>query len=117
MKGAGIFLLSILLLAAVPAAGEGISAGQISGDYAELRTADVWTGPCFANGEVGLTGNDALMAWRIRKGTWNSVALDGLSVVAVVHARSTLGDPYSDPFRMRQVHVLRRRRRGPRRRK
>ncbi len=98
MKGAGIFLLSILLVAAVPAAGEGINTGQISGDYAELRTADVWTGPCFANGEVGLTGNDALMAWRIRKGTWNAVALDGLSVVAAVHARSTLGDPYSDPL-------------------
>lgn len=106
MKSAGIFLLSILLLAAVPAAAEGISTGQISGDYAELRTADVWTGPCFANGEVGLTGNDALMAWRIRKGTWNAVALDGLSVMAVVHARSTLGDPYSNPLPAQAVLLV-----------
>ena len=33
-------------------------AAQISGDYLETRSADVYTGPCFANAEVGLTGND-----------------------------------------------------------
>ena len=55
---------------------------------------------------MGLTGNDALMAWRIRKGTWNAVALDGLSVMAVVHARSTLGDPYSNPLPAQAVLLV-----------
>jgi hypothetical protein len=30
---------------------------QISGEYVETRSADVYTGQCFANGEVNLVGN------------------------------------------------------------
>ncbi|OLE47236.1 MAG: hypothetical protein AUG46_07180 [Acidobacteria bacterium 13_1_20CM_3_58_11] len=36
---------------------------QIAGDYLESRSADVYTGQCFANGEVGLTGDEAILAW------------------------------------------------------
>ena len=79
---------------------------QIHGDYIEVRTADVYTGPCFANGEVGLTGHDAVLAWRIEKGAWEGVALDALSVVAVVRASSTLGDPYSDPLPAKAVMIV-----------
>ncbi len=79
---------------------------QIRGDYIEVRTADVYTGPCFANGEVGLTGHDAVLAWRIEKGAWSGVALDGLSVVAVVRASSTLGDPYSNPLPAKAVMIV-----------
>ncbi len=79
---------------------------QIRGDYIEVRTADVYTGPCFANGEVGLTGHDAVLAWRIEKGAWEGVALDGLSVVAVVRANSTLGDPYSNPLPAKAVMIV-----------
>ena len=53
-------------------------AQQISGDYIESRSTDVYVAQCFANGEVGLTGNFALMAWHVDHGSWNSVALDGL---------------------------------------
>ena len=35
------------------------NAQQIAGDYVETRSADVWTGPCFANAEVGLAGDQA----------------------------------------------------------
>jgi hypothetical protein len=79
---------------------------QIRGDYIEVRTADVYTGPCFANGEVGLTGHDAVLGWRIEKGAWEGVALDGLSVVAVVRASSTLGDPYSNPLPAKAVMIV-----------
>ncbi len=79
---------------------------QISGDYVETRTSEVWTGPCFANGEVGLTGQQALMAWKIRKGNWDGVPLDSLSVVAVTKAKATLGDPYSDPFPANSVLII-----------
>ena len=86
----GTAIAAFMLLLAVPVvAGE--KAG-ISGDYVEIRTADVFTGPCFANGEVGLTGREAVLAWRVREGSWDGVRLDGLSVLAVVHAAETLGD-------------------------
>ena len=81
-------------------------AAQIYGDYVETRTSEVWTGPCFANGEVGLTGQQALMAWKVRKGSWDGVPLDSLSVVAVTKAKATLGDPYSDPFPAHSILII-----------
>ena len=47
------------------------TSAQVTGIYLESRTADVYTGPCFANGEVNLTGYEAVLAWRIEKGSWN----------------------------------------------
>ena len=32
------------------------TAGEISGDFLEARTCDVYTGPCFANSEIGVSG-------------------------------------------------------------
>jgi hypothetical protein len=65
---------------------------NVRGEYLEARTADVYTGPCFANGEVGQTGRLAVMGWHIRQGSFDGVNLDGLSVVGVVRAKETLGD-------------------------
>lgn len=79
---------------------------NITGDYLEVRTADVYTGPCFANAEVGLLGNEAMMAWRVREGGWQGVALTGLSVVAVVRASATLGDPYASPYPAKAVVIV-----------
>jgi hypothetical protein len=86
---------------AVPAA-----AAEIQGDYLETRSADVWTGPCFANGETGLVGREAIMAWRVDKGTWQGVSLDGLSVVGVVKASATLGDPFASPYPAKAVMIV-----------
>ncbi len=41
---------------------------EVSGEYVEARTADVYTGPCFANSEVQLVGNLAVFGWKIEKG-------------------------------------------------
>jgi len=71
------------------------SDARIVGDYLEVRTSDVYTGPCFANGEVGLTGKEAIAVWRIESGYYQGVALDGLAVVAVIKSETTLGDPYA----------------------
>ena len=46
-----------------------VAFAQVRGSYIETRTADVYTGQCFANGEVNLTGNEAIMAWQIDRGT------------------------------------------------
>jgi Protein of unknown function (DUF1326) len=81
-------------------------AQQISGDYIETRSADVYTGQCFANGEVNLVGNEAIMGWHVARGSWDGVALDGLNAVAVVRAKATLGDPYADPYPAKSVLVI-----------
>jgi hypothetical protein len=83
-----------LALIAAPA-----SAAGITGQYVEARTCDVWTGPCFANADFNLTGRNAVMAWRVEKGALDGVALDGLSVVAVVAAENTIGLAQSSPTR------------------
>ena len=87
--------------------GLSISAGAaIKGDYMEARSADVYTGPCIANSEVGLTGNEAILAWQVQEGSWKGVSLNGLSVVAVVKAQATLGDPYHTPYPAKSVLIL-----------
>src|SRR5438132_9412075 len=82
------------------------AAAKIAVDYLESRSADVYTGQCFANGEVGLTGDQAILAWHIRSGSWDGVKLDGFSVVAAVKANATLGDPYADPYPAKSVLIV-----------
>lgn len=108
MKLRNIILVSLLalLLPALAAGATVNNAAQITGKYIESRTADVYTGPCFANSEVNLTGQEAVLGWRVDKGTWGDVKLDGLSIVAVVRANSTLGDPYANPLPAKTVMIL-----------
>lgn len=91
------------------------SRAAIQGDYVEVRSADVYTGPCFANSQVGLEGNQAIMAWTVRQGTWRGVRLDGLSVVAVVKTQATLGDVDHNPYPATAVLILDARSSGPQR--
>jgi len=79
---------------------------QIYGQYMESRDADVYTGPCFANSEVNLAGHEALLAWHIQQGSWNNVALDGLSVVAVIRASGTLGDEYEGTLTAKALLIV-----------
>lgn len=86
-------------------AGDG-TAHNIYGNYVEARTADVYTGPCFANSEVGLVGNLAVFGWKVTKGSWQGVDLDGMSVVGVVRARHTLGDVYETAYPVKAVIIV-----------
>ena len=74
-----------------------LNAAGITGQYIEARTCDVWTGPCFANAEMNLGGKNAVLGWKIEKGTVGDVKLDGLGVVAVVAASDTLGLKQTGP--------------------
>jgi len=98
--------LSILALAAFTGVATKPSAPGISGDYLEVRSCDVYTGPCFANGEMGLAGKEGMMVWSVRKGAWNGVPLDGLKVIAVVRADATLGDLRHQPRSGKAVLVV-----------
>lgn len=69
----------------------GLTKSDVRGEYIEARNAEVYTGPCFANGEMGQVGDLAVLGWSIEKGSWEGVSLDGLSVVGVIRASNTLG--------------------------
>jgi len=99
------FLIAGLLTAVFGLSMTG-QAQHITGDYVETRSADVWTGPCVANGEMNLVGDQAILAWRVNKGEFNGVSLDGLSVVGVVKAGATLGDPYSNPYPAKAILIV-----------
>ena len=91
MRLSGI-LLGTCLVAATCLAAKLPTNNNVHGEYLEARTADVYTGPCFANGEVGQTGKLAVMGWHIDQGSFDGVQLDGLSVVGVLRAKDTIGD-------------------------
>jgi len=84
----------------------GIPGHSIYGNYVEARTADVYTGPCFANSEVGLVGQLAVFGWKVTKGSWQGVDLDGMSVVGVVKAHHTLGDVYETAYPVTAVMIV-----------
>src|ERR1700685_1304699 len=94
-------LLAVTFL--IPAVSFAAPGATIKGSYVEFRNADVYTGPCFAMGEVGLTGQEAVLAWHIAEGEWSGVSIEGLNVVAVVRASATIGDPYANPLPARAV--------------
>lgn len=96
-----VLLFSVLLVVAA-----NLEAQQVRGDYIESRSTDVYVAQCFANGEAGLTGNEALLAWHVQEGSWNGVKLDGLTVAAAVRARATLGDPYGQPYPAQAVLMV-----------
>src|SRR5262249_27768112 len=69
-----------------------LPARNVSGNYIEARTADVYTGPCFANGAVEQVGQEAVLGGQIRSGRWTGVDVPGLSVAGVVRAENTIGN-------------------------
>ncbi|HWZ43997.1 MAG TPA: DUF1326 domain-containing protein [Candidatus Saccharimonadales bacterium] len=99
-------LLGVSMFAQQPPVVQSKGAQNISGDYVETRSADVYTGQCFANGEMGLAGDQAILAWRIQEGGWDGVSLAGLSVVGAVKAQATLGDPYGQPYPAKTVLMV-----------
>jgi len=104
MRRNTLFLATLCL--AVPMFAGSLPTTQVRGEYIEARTADVYTGPCFANSEVGLTGDLAVMGWKIEKGSWQGVNLDGLSVMGVIHASNTLGDVNRTVYPVKSVLIV-----------
>lgn len=83
-----------------------VCGSEIRGTYVEARTCQVYTGPCFANGEVGLSGKNAVMSWRIVSGKQNEVDLQGLSVAVIVKASHTLGFRGFEDARTKKCVIL-----------
>jgi len=100
------YRLPALLVLALSCLSTSLFAQQIRGDYIETRSADVYTGQCFANGEVNLVGKEAILAWHVQTGSWDGVPLDGLTIAAAVRAKATLGDPYANPYPAQSVLLV-----------
>lgn len=66
-------------------------APSVTGDYVEARTAEVFAGGCIMNSEAETMGKEAVLAWRITRGSYQGVTLDGLAVVAAVAGDRNLG--------------------------
>jgi len=82
----------IVLAALVGLSGSSLLAGtSISGKYVEARTAEVFTGGCIMSSEADTVGKQAVLAWKVDRGSFNGVSLDGLSVVAALSGDANLG--------------------------
>jgi hypothetical protein len=79
---AAVVVFSMVTLAAKPT--------TLTGTYVEARTAEVFAGGCIINSEAGTTGREAVLAWKVDRGRFSGVSLDGLSVVAAVAADANL---------------------------
>ena len=82
------FSVSVLLVAASVCAG---TSPTVQGEYVEARTAEVFAGGCVMSSEAETIGREAVMAWRIARGSYDGVSLDGLTVVAAVAGDRNLG--------------------------
>ena len=84
-----VLLAALLATMAAPAfAG---SNGQVTGSYVEVRTAEVFTGGCIMGSEAETVGRQAILAWKIDRGTYRGEQLDGLMIVAAVAGNHNLG--------------------------
>ena len=84
-----ILVLSLAALAASPLVAGG--KGSVTGAYVEARTAEVFTGGCIMNSEAETMGKQAVLAWKVDRGTFNGISIDGLSVVAAISGDKNLG--------------------------
>lgn len=81
-----VFLSSVLLLCPVALAQSEV----LRGDYLEDRSNHVYGCYCEWSGESQTGGREAILAWRIREGSYLGVGLGGLTMAAVVRGDSTL---------------------------
>ncbi len=88
MKRATVLLAVFGLAGTVSIAAGGPT---VSGQYVEARTAEIFTGGCIMGSEAETMGKQAVLAWKVDRGSVNGVSLDGLSVVAALAGDVNLG--------------------------
>jgi hypothetical protein len=84
-----IIAAALVGLAAAPLVAGGKA--TVTGEYVEARTAEVFTGGCIMGSEAETMGKHAVLAWKVDRGSFNGVSIDGLSVVAAVAGDRNLG--------------------------
>jgi len=82
----------VTMAAIVGLAGSTLLAGSsVTGKYVEARTAEVFTGGCIMSSEADTVGKQAVLAWKVDRGSYNGVSLDGLAVIAALSGDANLG--------------------------
>ena len=84
-----LVVAALVGLAAAPLVAGG--KGTLNGVYVEARTAEVFTGGCIMGSEAETVGKQAVLAWKVDRGTFNGVSIDGLSIVAALSGDRNLG--------------------------
>src|SRR6266545_941503 len=84
-----ILAAALIGVAVAPLAAGG--KGSLTGSYVEARTAEVFTGGCIMNSEAETMGKQAVLAWKVDRGSFNGISIDGLSIVAAVSGDRNLG--------------------------
>ena len=87
MKTRMMTMAALVGLAASPL----LAGSSVNGKYVEARTAEVFTGGCIMGSEAETVGKQAILAWKVDRGSFNGISLDGLSVVAAVAGDKNLG--------------------------
>src|ERR1051326_5341532 len=100
-----IVVLSVFLIA-FAGLSFATSQPQIKGQYLETRSADVYVGQCFANSEMNLAGDEAIVSWHIAEAQGEALPLGGLPVGGAEKAQATLGDPYGKPYPAKSVLLV-----------
>ncbi len=85
-----ILILTTITLILVSGFAFATETSNIQGEYIEARSASVYVGACHYGAEFVEGGKEATLIWNIHQGSWNNVSLDGITVVAVVSAKSNL---------------------------
>src|SRR3954463_229734 len=67
--------------------------GTVSGAYVEARTAEVFTGGCIMNSEAETVGKQAVLAWKVDRGSFNGIPPAALWVAAALPGDRNLGRP------------------------
>ena len=106
MQRIQLVILCFMVLHASVLLRAGSGANTISGKYIETRTAEIFAGPCVANSEVNLAGDEAVLGWHVERGSWEGVPVDGLTVIAAVKAKGTIGDPYENAYPAKAVLIV-----------
>jgi hypothetical protein len=88
MKQAAVLLVGFALAGTVSLRAGGSS---VSGQYVEARTAEIFTGGCVMGSEAETMGKQAVLAWKVDRGSVNGVSVDGLAVVAALAGDVNLG--------------------------
>src|SRR5437867_2865558 len=83
-----LLVVALIAIFALPTMSAGHS---ISGVYVEARTAEVFTGGCLMSSEAETTGRQAVLAWRVDRGSLNGVSLGGLVIIAAIVGDKNLG--------------------------
>jgi len=85
------FLATVLFIVLATARASAAGPASVQGDYAEVRSGEVYTCGCLYSSEMVTAGREAILVWRISDGQYLGATLAGVKVAAVVVGQTNLG--------------------------